>query len=81
MPKEGFKDRIYWVEQETEEEKEKRECEEAEQKRVERECSTYGPMGRYYPGLSESVWAKKDAEKEALERRNQIRAVEEKEAI
>ncbi len=48
MPKDGFKDRIYYIKQETDEERDKRECLEAEAVRIERMCSTYGELGRAY---------------------------------
>ena len=48
MQKDGFKDRIYYIKQETDEERDKRECLEAEAVRIERICSTYGEFGRAY---------------------------------
>ena len=81
MPIEGFKDRIYHVEQETDEERKEREDKQAEEERVDRLRSTYGPMGRYYPGLSEKLWARQDAEGEARKKREQIKIVGQEEAI
>jgi hypothetical protein len=59
MPQEGFKDRIYNVEQETDEECEEKEAKKAEEGRVDGLCSTYNGLGRAYgdfiPGTRSEV--------------------------
>ena len=59
MPKEGFKDRIYNVEQETSEEREERGAKKAVQARIDGLRSAYGKEGRAYgswiPGTREKI--------------------------
>ncbi len=48
MPKDGFKDRIFYIEQETDEECDVRKCLETEEERINNLRSTYSGHGRAY---------------------------------